>query len=133
MSNFVYNKMRDYLANAWLTNTVKILLLNLDNYTPDPANHQYLSDIPLAARVGTAQLVTGKTVSSGGVIDADDVTFPNVTGAVIQAYVHYFDTGTESTSKLFDFVHEATGLPITPNGGPILFVYDNGANKIVRI
>ena len=45
----------------------------------------------------------------------------------------YRDTGTEATSPLIAYIDTATGLPITPNGGDIIVVWDDGANKIFRL
>ena len=93
---------------------------------------QYLSDIPSAARVSTAGPLTSKT-STAGVADAADVTFSLVSGDQSEAIVIYVDTGNESTSSLVAYIHQATGLPVTPSGGDIQIVWDNGANKIFKL
>ena len=45
----------------------------------------------------------------------------------------YKDTGDNATSPLIALIDSATGLPITPNGGDIIVVWDNGANKIFKL
>ncbi len=49
--------------------------------------------------VGTAQALASKTFTAG-VFDAADVTFTAVTGASVEAYIFYKDTGTPSTSRI---------------------------------
>lgn len=135
MANALYDKGRQkFLEGAinWLTDTVKVLLVDTGLYTVNLATHEFLSDVPAGARVGTAQTLASKT-STAGVADAADVTFNTVTGNSVEALVIYKDTGVESTSPLIAYIDTATGLPITPNGGNINVVWDNGANKIFKL
>ena len=96
------------------------------------ATHEYLSDVPAGARVGAAQTLASKT-STSGVADAGDVTFNTVSGASVEALIIYKDTGVEATSPLIAYIDTATGLPITPNGGNINVVWDNGTSKIFKL
>jgi hypothetical protein len=54
------------------------------------------------ALVGTAQTSTSPTVVQG-VADAADVTFTSVSGASVEAFAIYKDTGTASTSRMVFF------------------------------
>jgi hypothetical protein len=54
------------------------------------------------ALVGTAQTLTSPTVLAG-VADAADATFTSVSGASVEAFVIYKDTGTASTSRMAFF------------------------------
>jgi ribosomal protein S11 len=55
-----------------------------------------------AAVVGTPQTLTSPTVTAG-VFDSADPTFTAVTGASVEAFVQYKDTGTASTSRMVFF------------------------------
>lgn len=101
-------------------------------FAVDLSKDQYLSDLPSVGRVGTPQTLGSKT-NTLGVLDAADVTFPSVTGDQSEAVAVYKDTGTEATSLLLLLMDAGTGLPVTPNGGNISIVFDNGPFKIARI
>ena len=135
MANALYDKGRQgFLEGSidWDTDTIKAVLIDAADYTVNLATHQYLSDIPSAARVATSAALSGKTVTNG-VADANDFTFTAVSGDPSEALVIYKDTGTEGTSRLIAYIDTATGLPVTPNGGDINVAWDNGANKIFKL
>ncbi len=135
MANTLYDAARQRFLEAqinWLTDTMKVILVDTGAYTPQTAVHAYLSDISSSARIAGPVTLTSKT-TTGGAADAADVTFTSVTGPSIEAIVIYSDTGTESTSPLIAFIDTATGLPITPNGGDIIVTWDNGVNKIFKV
>lgn len=135
MANTLYDFARQRFLEAqlnWMTDTIKVLLVDTGAYTPQTSVHQYLSDIPTSARIAGPITLTAKA-TTGGAADGADVTFPSVTGASIEAIVIYTDTGTESTSPLIAYIDTATGLPITPNGGDIIVTWDNGTNKIFKV
>lgn len=137
MANTLYDKGRQRFLEAninWMTDTIKCILVDTGAYTANFSTHEFLSDIPTSARIGTASGVTltSKT-TDGGAADAADITFSSVTGASIEALVLYKDTGTEGTSPLMAYIDTATGLPITPNGGDIIVTWDNGANRIFKL
>ena len=135
MANTLYDAARQRFLEAqlnWMTDTIKVLLVDTGAYTPQTAVHQYLSDIPTSARIAGPVTLTSKT-TTGGAADAADITFTSVSGPSIEAIVIYMDTQTESTSPLIAFIDTATGLPITPNGGDIIVTWDNGVNKIFKV
>ena len=95
--------------------------------------HATIADIPSQSIIGTPVALSNKSVTAG-VFDADDPSFTSVSGATIEAYIIYRDTGTPSTSYLlvyFDSV--SSGLPITPNGGDILLQFSNASAKIFAL
>ena len=116
----------------WLTMTVKAILVDSSYYSVNLNTHEYLADIPVAARIATSAAFTNKTAVDGAA-DAGDITFTAISGASLEYIVLYSDTGTESTSPLIAFIDTATGLPLTPNGGNIIIQWDAGPNKIFRI
>ena len=135
MANTLYDFSRQRFLEAqinWMTDTVKVILVDTGAYTPQTAVHQYLSDIPTSARIAGPVTMAGKA-TTGGAADANDVTFAAVTWASIEAIIIYVDSGTEATSPLIAYIDTATGLPITPNGGDIIVTWDNGTNKIFKV
>ena len=135
MPNALYDKGREaFLAGEidWETDVIKAVLIDAADYTVNLAAHQFLSDIPLAARVATSAPLTGKTVANG-VADAYDLIFPAVSGDSAEALVIYQDTGAAGTSRLIAYIDTATGLPVIPNGGDINVAWDNGADKIFKL
>ena len=124
MANTLYDAARQRFLEAqinWMTDTVKVILVDTGAYTPQTSIHQYLADIPVSARIAGPVTLTAKA-TTGGAADAADVTFTSVSGTSIEAIIIYIDTGTEATSPLIAYVDTATGLPITPNGGDKLNV-----------
>ena len=112
MANTLYDFCRQRFLEAqinWMTDTIKVLLVDTGAYTPQTSVHQYLSDIPTSARIAGPVTLTAKA-TTGGAADAADVTFTAVSGASIEAIVIYVDTGTESTSPLIAYIDTATGL-----------------------
>ena len=135
MANTLYDFARQRFLEAqinWMTDTIKVILVDTSAYTPQTSVHQYLSDISSSARIAGPVTLTAKA-TVGGAADGGDVTFTSVSGPSIEAIVIYVDTGTESTSPLIAYIDTATGLPITPNGGDIIVTWDNGANKIFKV
>lgn len=135
MANTLYDFARQRFLEAqinWMTDTVKVYLVDTGAYTAQTGVHQYLSDIPTSARIAGPVTLTAKS-TTGGAADAADITFTAVSGASIEAIIIYVDTGTEATSPLIAYIDTATGLPITPNGGDIIVTWDNGTNKIFKV
>lgn len=135
MTKALYDKGRNaHLRGeiAFQTDTIKFVLVDTGAYTLDLANHQYLSDIPSGARIAISGALASKTTTAG-VADADDPVFTAVSGAVSEALVLFKDTGTPSTSALILYNDEATGLPVTPNGGDITVVLDSGSSKLYKL
>ena len=135
MANTLYDSARQGFLEAqinWLTDTIKVLLVDAGAYTPNVSTHHFLADIQVSSRIAGPVTLTSKT-TTGGAADAADVTFTSVSGASIEMIIIYKDTGTEATSPLIAMIDTATGLPITPNGGDIIVTWDNGVNKIFKV
>lgn len=135
MANQLYSKAKeDFLAgNLNLSsNVVSIMLIDTDVYTFS-SSHEDRADIPNSAVVAEANLVS-KTIT-GGVFDADDVTFTTVSGANCEALVLYHrdSQGGNTSSRLIAYVDTASGLPILPNGGDITVRFSSGASKIFAL
>ena len=135
MANALYDKTREKFLLAqinWSSDTLAAVLVDTGAYTPNLTTHEFLSDIPIGARISTSGALTGKTTTLGAA-DANDTTFTAVTGTTVETIVIYKDTGSAATSPLIAYIDTATGLPITPNGGDIIVTWDNGANKIFKL
>lgn len=135
MASGLYDSARKLFADGdidLLNDTIKVILVDTADYTVNLATHDFLDDVPSAARVATGTLASKDTTA--GVFDATDVTFSSVTGDVCEALVIYKDTGVEGTSPLIGYIDGfASGMPVTPNGGNITIQWDNGANKIFKL
>lgn len=135
MANAMYTKaLQSFLEGgiAWLTDNIKVVLVDSAAYTPAVTTHQFLSDIPAGARIATSANLTGKT-STGGAASASNAVFSAASGAQSEYVVLYKDTGTATTSNLIYFMDTMTGLPVTPNGGDITLAWDTGPNKIFKL
>lgn len=134
MSNALYNKGKEGFLDGsinWISDTIKVVLIDNSLYTVNLATHDYFNDVS-AAVVGTPQTLVSKTVTNG-VADGADITFSNVNGATIEALIIYKDTGVASTSRLIAYIDTASGLPITPNSGDIIISWNNGSSKIFSL
>lgn len=137
MANQLYADGREgFLTGniSWSGDDIKCVLVDTDDYTADisAGGDRHLSDIPSGARVATSGNLTNKT-TTGGVADADDVTFSSVSGDESEALVIYQDTGSESTSRLIAYIDTATGLPVVPSGVDIKVTWPNGSNRIFKL
>lgn len=135
MANALYDKGRQKFLEggiAWLSDAIKAVIVDVNDYTPNLATHEFLADIPAGARIATSPAFANKT-STAGVADADNITFVAVTGDQAEALVLIKDTGSAATSPLIAYIDTATGLPVTPNGGDITVTWDNGSNKIFKL
>lgn len=136
MANVLYPKYKEALLSgatgvSLSTGNVKLVLVKTSAYTYSAA-HDFLDDVPSGARVASTAALSGKTVTNG-VFDADDPTISGITGDPAQAVVLYIDSGDEETSRLVAYIDTAPGLPYSPSGGNLTFVFDNGANKIFAL
>jgi hypothetical protein len=136
----IYPKARQHFCQGdlhWKAtggDTFKAMLVDLADYTYSDA-HEFLSDVPSAARVATSAALT-LADPADGVLDADDITIASVTGDPIEALIIYKETGTEGTSPLVLFIdHDAVGnaLTFTPGGGSCTITWPNGATKIAKL
>lgn len=126
--NRLYQLAEEKLLSAevdWITDDIKCVLVDTDDYTVDFDLDEFLDDIPGGAVEATSANLTGKGVTTG-VATADDAVFSLVTGDQCEAVVIYKDTGVAGTSPLIAYLDTLTGLPVTPSGGNITVVWDAG-------
>ncbi|MDN5858603.1 MAG: hypothetical protein L0H84_08255 [Pseudonocardia sp.] len=135
MANALYDAGRNAFLTGdidWLADTIKAVLVDTADYTVNLATHDFLSDIPVAARVDTTAAFTGKTAVAG-VADAADIAFVAATGDLAEAIVIYKDTGVDTTSPLIAYIDSATGLPVQPNSGDINLIFSNAADRVFKL
>lgn len=135
MANALYASFKQALltGDAPLDSTTVNVCLVDTAIVAFSAAHDNYDDIS-AGVVGTPQTLANKTYT-GGVFDADDVTFTAVAGgSTLEAIVIYIDSGVPGTSKLVAWIDTSvTGLPVTTNGGNISITWDTGTNKIFAL
>jgi hypothetical protein len=84
MANALYDKGREGFLDGsinWLTDSVKVMLVNTTSYTVNLATHQYVSDIAGAAIVARSAALASKSATAG-VANAANVTFSAVTAVM---------------------------------------------------
>lgn len=145
MPNALYDKARKSFLNGeinWTSDEIRVALVT-PAYTPDLANHQYLSQITdsnnNSAILQRSTELESKT-SDAGVADSADVTFSSATNnavpaGVVKGIVIYQTGTTDSTSKLIAYLDQINGLPITTTSEQtnLTVHWDNGSNKIFKL
>jgi hypothetical protein len=103
-------------------NNIKFILYD---ETDDALNlaDQDIADIVAGGRTATSGNIAGQTVgvAAVGAFDHDNYTFTAQAGDQFESLTYYKDSGVESTSPLICNIDSATGLPMTPNGGDIIW------------
>jgi hypothetical protein len=135
MANALYAKGKQNILDGnidFSADSIKAVLLDGADYTPNLSTDDALDDVPGAAIVGTAVALASKTITDG-VFDAADTTLTAVTGDQAEYVLLYKDSGVSSTSWLIALFDTATGLPVTPNGGDVQIQWAGTADRIFRI
>ena len=135
MANALYDHGRESFLAGELdfgADTIKVILIDTDDYTANMDTDQFYVDVATVSRVGTATALASKT-EVDGVADAADITLATVTGDQSEAILIYEEEAAESDSRLIALIDTATGLPVTPNGGDIVIQWDAGASKIFKL
>lgn len=121
MPTGLYDLARQAFLNAdidWTADTIRCVFIDAADYAVDLVTHQFLSSVPAGARVGTPQVLAGKT-STAGTADANDVVFAGLAGDQSEAILIYQDTGVEATSRLIAYIDVGINLPVTPGGANV--------------
>lgn len=135
MANGLYDRGRQgFLAGEidWDADNIKVSLIDEGEDTPNLASDEDLADRSEDAIVATSGNLTNKSTTAG-VADADDVTLTSVSGESVESLDIWQDTGTPGTSLLIANIDNATGLPLTPDGGNVEITWDDGPNKIFKL
>lgn len=135
MANSFYDAGKEAMLNGnvdFINDTIKVVLIDEGTDAVDLVNDVNLSDIVGGARIGTSGALASKTVTDGA-FDAADTTYSALSGASVESFTFYKDSGVESTSTLLFNVDTNTGLPFTPNGGDLTLSWDDGSLKIFKL
>lgn len=114
------------------TDVMKSRLLNVtDDYTFSAA---HTSMTPVVKYSGTTDQTLTSSTGTNGVWDAADPTFTSVAvnGTRTVGAVALFKFVTNDAGS-FPFVYLDGFTAVTPNGGNLTLVFDNGANKILSL
>jgi hypothetical protein len=142
MANALYTEGKNGLLTAQIDlDTAVIKAVFVRGYTPNTTTHKFVSDVTGAGGtlVGTPATLTATV--SGGVFDATDITFTTVAAGASCAYILIYQASAvgggadvaTSAQRVVALIDTGTGLPVTPNGGDISIVWDNGASKIFAL
>ena len=132
MTNAVLPKTKQAMLDAILAlGTLEAQLVDTALYTYSAA-HQFLSDIPAGARVGSAVALTGVTTTDG-VLDANDPTFTLSAPPSIEGLALVVNTGNPATSPILAWIDAATGLPVAAGSTGGTVAWSNGVNKIFKL
>lgn len=138
MADQAYNIFRRLLGSAtaqppgidYLADDIRVFCVDTNQYSFD-ITHEFLTDIPVGARVASG-LLTNKSVDTNGAWDADPLVLPTVSGNTFQCLIFVKDTGVAATSPLLVRIDSYTNLPTTPNSGDITITFPTDSNKILR-
>lgn len=132
MANSMYDAARDGFPGSWswTADEFRWCLIDTADYTFSAA-HTTLANVADVAVVAITPALTSKTISGGGFLDAADPSFGNVTGDVSEALLLIRGDGGETSNLVAWFDTSVSGLPVTPNTGPIDITHN--ASGIIRL
>lgn len=124
MANKIYPKALERSMQAGLdlgAHTIKAVFVDTATYTYSDA-HEFMSSVPVGARIATSAALTGKTIAT---VNTDDVRFDvadySVTFAASQptceALIYYAEIGTDAQNYLIKYMDTSASLPLTPPPG----------------
>jgi len=136
MTNQRYSKANNHFGMGdidLINDKISVLLTSASEYNPDLLNDEYLSDIPVNARVYKSDMgLEGKSLSNG-VFDANDFLCSGVPSSQIDHIILFKDTGVDATSILIAFFDDADILPFTPINESIEIRWSKSVNRIFKI
>lgn len=143
MANTLMDAGRDAFAEGavdWLTDPIKVVLVDNAYAFPGSAGASHLSDVPSGHVLGTSANLASTAVAAG-VCDAADLAGgagigPVAAGPTVGGLYVYKDTGTPATSTLlcwFDTLQSGAPISVVANGGLIEVVWATTGNKIFAI
>jgi len=120
MANALYAKFKQALLSGAVNLTtadIRVAVVDAADYVVDTVNHEFMSSVPVAARVATSAAGLASKTVTNGTFDAADLTISGVTGDPSEALVLFVNTGSDATARLIAYIDTGSGLPFTPNGG----------------
>ena len=142
MANAMFTPAKEGLLSGEIdldTATIKVALVR--SYTFNSA-HKFVSDVTGAGGVilATSGALTGKTVT-GGVFDANDVTFTTPAASASNHYLLLFQSSAvgggadvaAASQRVVAWFDTGANIPITTNGSDVIVQWDSGANRIIKL
>jgi len=129
-ANKVYPKFKQAMVSGGanvdlIAGRVKMALIDTAAYSY-AAGHEFLSDIPAAARIAISLDLESKAISDLAAFQTGNGRFDGVIGAAGRAIVLFVDTGFPNSSRLVMFEDTwVPGLPVTPPAGASYNVIPN--------
>lgn len=118
-----------------INDKISAMLINLDEYTVDLANHATQDDVDDAA-VWSLSTLTGKTIDAT-TFRADDTVFVNVAGVEVGdaagAIIIFLDLDTKAESTLIAYIDNAPEFPAVLDGENVTAIWDTGIDGIFRL
>jgi hypothetical protein len=113
MANFIYKKAKEAFLNGDIdvnANQLKVLFLKNSEYTPNQNTDEYVSAVPANAIVARSEAITSIS-SENGILDADDLTITNYSGAAFDAFAMYQHHASDAQARLIFYIDTSSGLP----------------------
>ena len=118
-----------------LGGNIKCVIINEALYTVNMDTNEFLSDIPVGARVATVALA-GVAVTGGLFKCTSPLNYGILAaGPALNACAFYQDSGSPATSLLIGFAagNAAMGFPITPDGIHPIQIFITGTNGVGKL
>jgi len=131
--NALYDSGREAFLKgeiSWTGDDIRCVLVD-GNYDVNLATDAMLLNIGDSV-IATSPNLVGKTAHAG-VADASDVTFQTVSGSVATAVAIFKQVTDASDSPLIAYIEDASGLPVTPNGGDITIEWPDASDRIFKL
>ncbi len=93
-----------------------VVVLCKAGYVPDLAVDEFIGDISSGDRIAQSGNLASKTIGTGGVFDAADITLAAVAAATCTQLVIAKYTGNVATSPLLWWLDQVAGLPLANDG-----------------
>ena len=128
--SFIFNQVKTLVSKKRLDlENDRICVVLLNGYFTPNKDSKFLSEIP-KINISTGPVELKNKSFKDYVFDADDISFPCVSGNDITGILIYQGC---KKHHLIGFIDKAFSLPVIPNGGNIDVTWDNGARKILEM
>ena len=137
MANYIYGKAKQSIMNGefnFISNSLKLLIIDKTNYKPNQNGDEYVSDIPASAIKKRSDIIQNVT-NSLGVINAQNLSILDYNGSAFNAIVLYAVGNSDSNSRLIYFIDDSLGLPFAgaSTDTPVTILWSNSNAKIISI
>lgn len=134
MANALYRKGAEKILSGQIDLTADTIVARLirNDYAQNLSSDEFL--VTATKITGSSEVTLAGKAVTGGVFDAEDITFSAVpAGETSEGVVLAKWTGDEATSPLIAYIDQITGFPVATNGGNVVVQWDNGAFKIFSL